>query len=96
MIKNYYELTKEQQFLANDNPYNIGGRSTDISQIYYSLKQHIAEKFEDCVPDIIRYKLSILQKVSLQTEDLIQEIISDASDFAGNDRMREPCGRIKI
>ena len=92
---NYYELAEEQRFLGDDNPFNLGGLSTDTNQLYFTLVRRIAAYFGDCTPDILRYRLEMLNKKSLEVENLIQEIISESADFAGGGRLREPCGKVK-
>lgn len=61
-MQEFYDLPKEirEFILANDNPYRIGGQSTDIGQIGLSLEQHIDRIFPDEVPESIRWQLDEL------------------------------------
>lgn len=82
----YYKLPKDKQWLSDGNsPYQLGGRNTDIHQLYFSLVNEIKMLYPpNCIPESIVEKLEILRQVSLRCEALIQGIIADVSiDVAG-------------
>jgi hypothetical protein len=79
----YYKLPKDKRWMrGNSNPYVIGGRSTDVSGIYYSLEKdiiYVFGKWED-IPGYIRVMLGELESTLEKAEKDIDLIIGVVSD----------------
>ena len=76
----YYKLPKDKQWL--DNPYLIGGRDVDISQISYSLNHRVRELFPiNRVPVEVEKQLETLSNICIDCEREIQRTIKIVSDF---------------
>jgi len=77
----YYKLDKEKRWLGSDSPYTIGGRSTDVSQIAFSLSQRVRELYPiNQVPRGLVDKLKELENICSCCEKAIADTINLISD----------------
>lgn len=76
----YYSLSKDQSWLEPDNPDEIGGRDTDVSQIAGSLYIRLREIFPiNEVPPELVSQLGVLRKQLELSEEMIGQFISAVS-----------------
>ena len=79
---NYYGLSKDEQWMGSDSPYDIGGRDTDVSQIAYSLEHRVRELYPiNQVPKELEERLNNLKEVCVACESEINKIIELISDY---------------
>ena len=84
---NYYDLPAEKRWLGENSPYNIGGRSTDVSQIVCSLERRVKEMYPpNEVPAQIASALKALGKCLAEAETNIENFIALVSDYRRNPR----------
>ena len=76
----YYKLPKSARWLIDgDNPYDIGGRATDVEQLGHSICSRVEEALVD-VPKEIKDKVDTMVALLTQADELIQTIIEEVSD----------------
>ncbi|MAH48211.1 hypothetical protein CMI37_20475 [Candidatus Pacearchaeota archaeon] len=77
----YYKLPKDKRWLGSYSPYDIGGRSTDVSQIGYSLRQIVKDMFPvNSVPLDYVEGLTELQSCLDRADQEIERFIEWVSD----------------
>jgi hypothetical protein len=77
-MKDYYTYPKDSpaRWLDGDNPNTIGGRSTDIEQIGYSLRCRLKEAYEiNAVPSELVTEANALVEILKHGDFLIQRFI---------------------
>lgn len=94
-MSEYYQLPKDKQWLIeHNNPLNIGGRDTDISQIAYDLRRVIIKKYPDAISIeqaksmasiALAGKIETLENILLIGENLIQDLIDTMSKVIANE-----------
>ena len=79
----YYQLNRDDRWMdGDDSPCSIGGRSTDVSQIAYSLSYRARELCPiNKVPDKLVSQLDALKEVCEKCESEIDKTIGLISDL---------------
>ncbi len=79
----YYQLPRDKRWLEDgDSPYSIGGRSTDVDQIAYSLIYSVKQLFPmNAIPKEIILELNELKEVLKDSEARITHVINTISEF---------------
>lgn len=87
---NYYDLPKDKRWLQDgDSPYVIGGRSTDVEQIAFSLEHIIKARYPvNKVPKAIEAQLKATFESCQLAAKQINRLIDIVSEEASNNR---PC-----
>lgn len=86
MSEEYYKLKPGDHWLRDgDSPLTIGGRNTEIDQIYLSLEKTIKSMYPiNGVPEHIAEQLRVLGSLCMATTEKIQTVIDEVSkDVAG-------------
>lgn len=77
-MDDYYKLPKNKQWL--DNPFEIGGRAVDISQIGYTLSYRLRELYPiNQVPAALAAESDQLSKLLEEAEHAIDSFIAHVS-----------------
>ena len=77
----YYKLGKEERWLGDDSPSNVGGRDTDVSQIAFSLSHRVRGLYSiNKVPRELADKLDELESICYNCEKAITDAINLISD----------------
>ncbi len=73
----YYALDKDNRWLeGGDSPCSIGGRSTDVRQIAFSLRRRVKELFPiNKVPQELVSQLDELEAICIKADKAIMETI---------------------
>lgn len=79
-FEKYYALPNDKRWL--DTPYEIGGRSTDVEQIGFSLYNKIKSIFPiNEVPTEVKTKLDKVIKSLEMAEEEIEDLIDMVSEY---------------
>ena len=83
MSELYYKIPKDFRWMQDgDNPYNIGGRSTDISQIAHSLITYVKNRYSiNEVPESLQDEMDDLLDILCKGEIIIRDAIELISKY---------------
>jgi len=79
----YYTLPRDKMWLKDgDNPYQMGGRDTDVAQIAYALRDIVKERYPiNGVPSGLKDNLDKLKDTCEDCEKKIEESIEIISGY---------------